>query len=98
MKQCEWCLNDFEPNVSYQIYCSAECRELSARNKIAQRYQVMRLKNRGKKPRKCSGGCGTIISMYNENGFCSSCMVNKKKVDKAIKELRGLFEYEQKDK
>lgn len=95
MKICDWCSEEFEPKVSYQIYCSVECREGATRNKIAERYQVNRIKNRSLKKRKCSGGCGTYISMYNDNGFCNQCMVNKRKVDQMLKELKGLFDYEQ---
>lgn len=95
MKNCAWCSQEFEGKVSYQIYCSVSCRDLSTRNKIAERYQANRIKSRALKKRKCSGGCGTYISIYNENGFCNSCMVNKKKVDQMLKELKGLFDYEQ---
>ena len=95
MKTCEWCSQKFEAKVSYQIYCSVECREASTKEKIVERYQINRIKNRSTKKRKCSGGCDTIISIYNNNGFCNSCMVNKRKVDQMLKELKGLFEYEQ---
>ena len=95
MKTCAWCANEFNPSVSYQIYCSVECREFATKEKIAERYQINRRKNRSKKERKCSGGCGTIISVYNENGFCHICMINKRKVDKTLKELRNFFDYEQ---
>jgi len=95
MKPCFWCGNEFENSVSYQIYCSKECRELSTKEKISERYSINRRKNRVGKKRKCSGGCGTQISIYNDSGFCNICMVNKRKVDKMLKELKGLFEYEQ---
>ena len=94
MTTCSWCANDFESSVSYQIYCSKECRESATKEKIAKRYIENRLKNRSKKKRKCSGGCGIFISIYNDNGFCSACMTNKRKVDQMLKELKGLFEYE----
>ena len=94
MKNCSWCANEFEPSVSYQIYCSVECRELATKEKIAQRYQVNRRKGRSKKERRCSGGCDTVISIYNENGFCQICMTNKRKVDKTLKELRNFFDHE----
>jgi hypothetical protein len=96
VKTCSWCANEFDPSVVYQIYCSPECRENATKEKIAERYQINRRKNRSKKERKCSGGCGTIISIYNENGFCQFCMVNKRKVDRSLKELKGFFDYEQK--
>lgn len=95
MKVCAWCANEFDPSVSYQIYCSPSCRESATKEKINERYQINRVKKRSKKTRKCSGGCGTIISIYNENGFCAICMTNKRKVDKTLKELKGLFDYEQ---
>lgn len=95
MKNCEWCAQNFNAKVTYQIYCCAECRECATKEKIAERYQINRIKNRSGKDRKCSGGCGVNISIYNNNGFCNSCMVNKKKVDQMLKELKGLFEYEQ---
>lgn len=97
MKLCSWCSNEFNPKVSYQIYCSVECRGNATKEKILERYQVNRIKIRSEKKRKCSGGCGINISIYNENGFCSNCMVNKKRVDQVLKELKGLFDYEQKD-
>jgi hypothetical protein len=95
MTACSWCTGSFTPAVSYQIYCSPECRDLATKEKIASRYVVNRLKKRSKKERRCSGGCGMLISIYNNNGFCSGCMTNKRKVDKMLKELKGLFEYEQ---
>lgn len=95
MKICGWCSQEFEAKVSYQVYCSVECRENATKDKIAERYQINRIKNRVSKKRKCSGGCGTYISIYNDNGFCTTCMVNKRKVDQMLKELKGLFDYEQ---
>jgi len=95
MKFCEWCSLEFIPNVQYQIYCSGECRELSTKEKINERYKRNRRNKLSKKKRKCSGGCETIISIYNENDFCDACSINKKQVDRMLKELKGLFDYEQ---
>ena len=97
MKICDWCSNEFQPNVSYQIYCSPECRESATKEKVNERYQIKRRQKLAKKKRRCSGGCGTIISVYNSSGFCSSCMINTKHVDKALKELKGLIDYERFD-
>jgi hypothetical protein len=96
MKVCAWCASEFNPRVTYQIYCSVECRELATKEKIAERYSASRRKSRSNKPRKCAGGCGITLSIYNEKSFCDQCMINKKKVDKMLKELKGLFDYEQK--
>ena len=91
MKNCAWCANEFEPSVSYQIYCGVSCRESATKEKINERYNINRIKNRSKKQRRCSGGCGTLISIYNENGYCQVCMVNKRKEDKTLKELKDFF-------
>jgi len=95
MNVCEWCSEDFSPRVTYQIYCSPECRVLATKEKISKKQQVAKIRSRSGKKRKCAGGCDTIISIYNNNGFCGKCMVNKRKVDQMLKELKGLFDYEQ---
>jgi hypothetical protein len=41
------------------------------------------------------GGCGTQLSIYNDSGFCANCNVHEKAVDKMLKELKGIIEYEQ---
>jgi uncharacterized protein YmfQ (DUF2313 family) len=95
VKQCERCDTKFKPKVSYQIYCGEECRDLSTKEKIAQRYQVTRRQKRIGKERKCLGGCGVKLSIYNDSGFCANCNVSKKAVDKMLKEVKGFFDYEQ---
>lgn len=86
MKYCQWCDNSFTSNISYQIYCSAECRNEATRQKIIDRYQEKKRANR--KPRKCKM-CGTILSMYNDNALCSNCDVNPSDVNKALRELKA---------
>ena len=85
----------FRPKVSYQIYCSNECREVATKEKIAERYQLTRRSKRKGKIRKCLGGCGVDLSIYNDFGFCSNCNVSAKEVNKMIKKLKGFVEYEQ---
>jgi uncharacterized protein YmfQ (DUF2313 family) len=94
MKTCAWCALDFIPAVSYQVYCSKDCRETATKEKIAERYRESKRKTRAAKARRCAGDCGTLLSIYNDKNFCTSCMVNNKKVEKMLKELRGLFDYE----
>lgn len=43
-KHCEWCDHTFETKISYQIYCSSECREAATKEKIMARYQISRRK------------------------------------------------------
>ena len=95
MKQCERCENKFTPKVTYQIYCSNECRDTATKEKIAERYHIVRRRKRIGKVRKCLGGCGVQLSIYNDDGFCSNCNVSKKAVDKMPKQLKGYFDYEQ---
>jgi hypothetical protein len=85
----------FVPKVSYQIYCSEKCRSDATKSKIAERYQITRRQKRKNKDRKCLGGCGVNLSIYNDSGFCSNCNVSKRAVDKMLKQLKGYFDYEQ---
>ena len=94
MKVCDWCSEEFQPNVSYQIYCSEECRKHATKDKVNERYRAKRRQKLAKQKRKCAGGCGTIISVYNTTGFCGTCMVNNKHVERALKELKGFIDYE----
>ena len=95
MKLCERCDKRFQPKVSYQIYCGQDCRDLATKDKIAERYQVSRRQKRIGKVRRCLGGCGVQLSIYNDSGFCSNCNVSQKAVEKMIKELKGIIDYEQ---
>jgi len=98
MKLCDRfdCGTYFKPKVSYQIYCSNVCRDIATKEKIAERYKTTKRQKRKGKIRKCLGGCGEELSIYNDSGFCSNCNVNKKEVDKMLKQLKGFFDYEQK--
>ena len=87
MKYCQWCDESFESNVSYQIYCSPECRTAATKQKIVERYQTNKRNNR--KPRKCKS-CKTILSIYNDDLLCQNCVVNQTEVAKALKELKGI--------
>ena len=95
-KFCKQCDEQFDSNNKNQIYCSSDCRSLATKEKIMQRYKVSKAQSRVGKDRKCAGGCGTIISIYNNIGFCNSCMLSKRKLDQALKDIKGLFDYEQK--
>jgi uncharacterized protein YmfQ (DUF2313 family) len=95
VKSCERCDKKFKPRVSYQIYCSNGCRDEATKEKIAERYLITRRQKRIGKNRKCLGGCGVKLSIYNDDGFCSNCNVSKKAVDKMLKEIKGYFDYEQ---
>lgn len=90
MKPCNWCDNRFKPNVSYQIYCSAYCRSEATKEKISQRYEMAKRKKRKSKNRKCVAGCGTTLSIYNDEPICYDCSVNPKDVNKALKKIKGM--------
>lgn len=90
IKYCEWCDNQFSTDAKNQIYCSVECRESATKEKIISRYKVIKRKSRKNKERKCAGGCGSYLSIYNDSIFCSVCFISQKKLDKTLKEIKGL--------
>jgi hypothetical protein len=91
VKLYSWCENNFKPTVSYQIYCSAQCRDEATKEKILERHRVLRRQKRKDKVRMCAGGCGIKLSIYNDDSMCNSCSINSKQVDKKIKEIRMLM-------
>lgn len=89
MKHCQWCDTEFQSEISYQIYCSVECRDLSTKEKIAARYLVTRRQKRKNKVRKCKS-CGEDLSIYNDDPICSTCDINPTEVTKVLKQIKGL--------
>ena len=78
MKQCSRCESYFKAKVTYQIYCSTECRTEATKEKIAERYQVTKRQKRKGKKRVCLGGCGQTLSIYNDDGFVLTVMLAKR--------------------
>ncbi len=95
MKLCNVCDAGFTPKVTYQIYCSKNCRDIATREKIVERYNYSKRQKRKGKKRLCLGGCNQELSIYNDSGFCSNCNVSEKAVNKMLKELKGFIDYEQ---
>lgn len=95
MKHCQWCDLAFKSSVSYQIYCSPECRDAATKEKIAQRYAIERRNKRMKQPRSCKL-CDSRLSAYNDDQICFSCLVNPGEVVKILKEIKGLASGEDK--
>ena len=89
IKPCQWCDSSFETKISYQIYCSSDCRESATKEKIMQRYLQTKRSKRKNKDRKCKS-CNATLSIYNDDTICQSCEVVPKDVEKALKELRGM--------
>lgn len=89
LKHCEWCDNQFETNISYQIYCSVECREAATKEKIAQRYAIKKRSQRKNKNRKCKG-CDGTLSAYNDENLCTKCLINPQDVGKVLREIKGM--------
>ena len=69
IKHCQWCDGSFNTESKNQIYCSSECRAKATKEKIVQRYRITKSKERIGKNRVCAGGCGTKLSIYNDNTF-----------------------------
>ena len=89
MKSCQWCNQPFTTKVSYQIYCSPECRESATKEKIAERYNVTRRQKRRGKVRLCKS-CNKQLSVYNDEILCDECIINPSDVNKALKEIKGI--------
>jgi len=89
MKHCKWCDSEFKTEVSYQIYCSVQCREQATKEKIAERYLVLRRQKRIGKERKCKS-CQKDLSIYNDEPLCVECFVNPVIVLKTLKKIKGL--------
>jgi hypothetical protein len=89
MKHCRWCDATFESKISYQIYCSPECRDAATKEKISLRYAQTRRIKRSGKDRKCKK-CESALSIYNDDQLCQNCNVVPKDVLKALKEIKGL--------
>lgn len=88
MKTCKWCDHEFESKISYQIYCSEQCRESATKEKIAQRYIHSRRQKRKGKNRLCKK-CGQKLSIYNDEPLCVKCNINPNDVKKVLKEIKG---------
>lgn len=95
IKHCSWCDDSFKTESKNQIYCGKECRSSATKEKIIKRYKITKAKNRIGKDRYCSGGCKSLLSIYNNNSFCDVCLTNNKKIENFIKDLKGFFDYEQ---
>jgi hypothetical protein len=89
-KHCKWCDHTFEAKVSYQIYCSSECRDLATKEKISERYQLQRRLRRRDKPRYCRS-CSKQLSAYNDSTICDTCSSDPTDVSKVLKEIKGLM-------
>jgi hypothetical protein len=89
MKSCKWCNSPFETKVSYQIYCSPECREEATREKIAERYESTKRQKRLGKDRKCKS-CQASLSIYNDDSLCQNCHINPTDVSRALKDIKKL--------
>jgi hypothetical protein len=91
MKNCQWCNQEFSTKVSYQIYCSVECRESATREKISARNAINRRNRMIGKRRSCKS-CKRPLSAYNDDQLCHSCLVNPLDVSKALKDLKGIID------
>lgn len=88
MRECAWCRTPFEPTTTSQIYHSAECRQSATKQRISEQYKTRRRIR--KRQALCAGGCGTILSIYNESKFCTVCMVDRKQLRSIMKEIKDI--------
>ena len=86
-KNCEWCGKDFEANVSYQIYCNADCRSEATKEKNLTKQREKRIKSRVGKMRVC-GSCSKPLSIYNDDTYCSTCIGDKKDLKRFLRNVK----------
>ena len=86
-KNCEWCGTDFTANVSYQIYCSVDCRTQSTKEKTTSKQRERRIKSRVGKERLCTT-CKNPLSIYNDESFCSTCIGDQKLLRRFLKDIK----------
>ncbi|NBR61261.1 MAG: hypothetical protein EBT86_06365 [Actinobacteria bacterium] len=89
-KHCDWCDHAFQTKLSYQIYCSPECRQEATKQKIAEKYLRDKIKKRAGKIRLCKN-CGKQMSMYTEETICQTCDINPDDVKDALKEIKDIL-------
>lgn len=89
VKYCKWCDAQFEAEVSYQIYCSASCREGATKEKINERYIAKRRKSQFQKPKLCKS-CGKKLSVYNDESICDNCHINPKDIKDVLRDIRRM--------
>lgn len=59
---------------------------------LKERARIATIKRRQKKTRVCKNkGCGTVLSLYNDNNICNSCEVSEKQVKDALKIFKDFF-------
>ncbi len=87
LKNCEWCGTDFAANVSYQIYCSVDCRTESTKEKTNNKQRERRIKSRVGKERLCAT-CKQPLSIYNDDSFCVTCIGDTKALKRFLKDIK----------
>jgi hypothetical protein len=89
-KHCNWCDKQFQTKLSYQIYCSAECREQATKEKIAEKYLKDKVKKRAGKIRLCKA-CNKQLSIYTEENICQACEINPDDVKDVLKDIKEIL-------
>lgn len=77
--------------MSYQIYCTTTCRDFATKEKVADRHRELRRIKRSGKERYCIAGCGTKLSVYNDDNICNTCFINIRETNKRLKQLKALM-------
>jgi hypothetical protein len=70
----EGCSNNFDKTTHNQKYCSDECCRDATNKKNKQKYYEEKERLSGKKRLCNKRGCKNILSRYNSNNICSSCI------------------------
>jgi len=93
MAYCAFCDIQFESSSAKHIYHNEECRVQASRLKTLERQRIKKIEKRQHKERRCAGGCGTILSIYNDMPMCTQCLANDKRLKKFMAEIKELIDY-----
>lgn len=89
MKQCDWCNGRFFPAVSFQIYCSEDCRTAATKHNQALKSKERKLSRRKTKKRICANSdCNNVLSVYNDSKYCASCFFSEHVVLRELENIK----------
>lgn len=89
-KECLYCGDTFVPHRHNMLYCNPKCCKIATNQKVIKRYHQNK-QRKNNKNRFCSD-CTAILSKYNDNDKCYSC-IKKIEEDNRKKLLMELNKY-----
>lgn len=80
----------FFKNTHNQKYCTPECCRVVTNLKLMERYYDKKSRRDGLERECKTDGCHSILSRYNDQEYCSSCIVGRTPtMDSILAEMRS---------